>query len=794
MRRANQIVDGVKFLQASLAKELYKEHKENNFNLIDEAPDIIFVIDSKGNFLLANEATQKITGYPLSELLRIDLYKILAAEYHDSLKKILQSTRKKINFPLFETEVITSKGKRIPLEIHLKSVKNKNGNFIVFQGIARDITEHKKILDDLNQIQKITENANAKLKSIIEKVPNIAIQGFNKKGEVIFWNPYSEILLGLKEKQVKGRSLNGLLLSKSEEKGFKNILKTIFRDNKPAPLMEWIIPSEKEEKKIVLSSVFPIALPGQEPMAIAMCMDITGRKKAEEKIREMNREIEGFSVMSADILSIKDEKELFERISQAVIDISDFNRVLISYFIDFPPYREIIGHKGVKKKDLDRVKRIHMPREKYLKAFKEGIKIGKQSCYIPHDKKHVLDQRAVIYGEKTYPEEVGRWHREDNLLISMKDTREQLIGIISVDDSKSGLIPTEETIRPLEIFANLIAGIIQRQKLAKKMKESEEKYRELVSNIKIGVFRATPGGEILEANPTAVEMFGYEDTEEFLNLKTTDLYQAPEDHENFILEMEINSTVKRKEFVLRTKEGPTFWASAIATAIKNRSGKIIYYDTVIEDITARKKLEETIQRLSITDELTGLYNRRYFNEHLPLEIKEAESWRSGLSLIMIDIDDFKQYNDTYLHLGGDEVLKETARVIGTNIRKEEDWASRFGGDEFCIIMRGRKATEAIIVAERIKKIFQNVTFRPKGKTVHKSLSMGIANCSFPEGKLIGHSRSKRPPINYEKIANELTILADKALFRAKGLGKNQVVVSQKPFILKRDANQSNSRR
>ena len=470
MRRANQIVDEAKLRRSSFVKEFQREHKENHFDLIDKAPDIIFVIDSKGNFLLVNEATQKITGYPLSELLKIDLAKILAAEYHDSIKKILQNTRKETHIPLFETEIINSKGKRIPLEIHLKSIKNKNRNFIAFQGIARDITNHKKI------------------------------------------------------------------------------------------------------------------------------------------------------------------------------------------------------------------------------------------------------------------------------------------------------------------------------------RESEEKYRGLVSNIKIGILRATPSGEILEANPTAVEMFDYKDTEEFLTLKTTDLYQAPEDHEKFILEMEVNSTVKRKEFVYRTRKGTTFWASIIATAIRNRSGRIIYYDTVIEDITARKKLEDTIKRLSITDELTGLYNRRYFNEHLPLEIKEAESWRSSLSLIMIDVDDFKQYNDIYLHLGGDEVLKETARVIATNIRKEEDWASRFGGDEFCIIMRGRKVTEALIVAERIKRIFQNVTFKPKGKTVRKTLSMGIANCFFPEGKLTGHTRSKRPLINYEKIANDLTILSDKALFRAKELGKNQVVVSQKPLIFKRDANQSNSKR
>jgi diguanylate cyclase (GGDEF)-like protein/PAS domain S-box-containing protein len=566
---------------------------------------------------------------------------------------------------------------------------------------------------------------------------------------------------------------------------YRKLLTNTIKNRKSSPKKEWDITTKKGEKKNVLCHIFPTVFPGQESIALAMYMDITESKRASEKIDEMLHQLERFSSISADILSTEEEEELFERISQAVVDISDYSRVLLSYFTNKPPYREIIGYRGIKESEFNRVQKVNMPKEKYKKYFDRGIKIGNQSCYIPHKMKGILDQKAFIPGEKSYPDKDGRWHKEDNLLVAMRDTKGEYIGIISVDDSKSGMIPTEETVRPLEIFANLISEIIQKHKLAKEISESEEKYRELVNNIKIGIFRATPKGKILEANPAVVEMFGYANAAKFLNVNKTDLYNEPDDYNEFISELEEKSIVKNEDFTLKREDGELFWASITSSAIKDKSGKIIYYDTVIEDITERKKLEQEVQRLSVTDELTGLYNRRYFNQNLPIEIRTAERWRSALSLIMIDIDDFKQYNDMYLHLGGDEVLKETAKVISHVIRKEMDWAARFGGDEFVIILPGINSTETAIVAERLRKYIHAVKFKPKSTIVHKTISLGVAHCYYSESR---PSRSTRNfPTNYEKVATDLTILADSALFKAKNTGRNKVVISKKALEVSRIA-------
>lgn len=114
------------------------------------------------------------------------------------------------------------------------------------------------------------------------------------------------------------------------------------------------------------------------------------------------------------------------------------------------------------------------------------------------------------------------------------------------------------------------------------------------------------------------------------------------------------------------------------------------------------RLCEKLASLAITDALTGLFNHRYFQEGLNLEIARAKRYNRALSLIMLDIDSFKEYNDTYGHLEGDRVLKEIARIIQENIR-QIDIPSRYGGEEFMIILPEADSEEARIVAERIRK-------------------------------------------------------------------------------------------
>jgi diguanylate cyclase (GGDEF)-like protein len=117
----------------------------------------------------------------------------------------------------------------------------------------------------------------------------------------------------------------------------------------------------------------------------------------------------------------------------------------------------------------------------------------------------------------------------------------------------------------------------------------------------------------------------------------------------------------------------------------------------------RKKMEQELWRLSVTDSMTGLFNQRHFYEQVQHEVSRAIRAKSMLCLILLDIDNFKLYNDTRGHLAGDRILRSVGSIIKDSIREEMDLAFRYGGDEFAVILPSTGFHEAVLIASRIKE-------------------------------------------------------------------------------------------
>jgi len=166
-----------------------------------------------------------------------------------------------------------------------------------------------------------------------------------------------------------------------------------------------------------------------------------------------------------------------------------------------------------------------------------------------------------------------------------------------------------------------------------------------------------------------------------------------------------------------------------------------------------KEKERKLKELALTDELTGLPNRRALMEMLELEIERARRHRRPLSFALLDLDDFKQINDTYGHLVGDRVLRELAFLIRRNLRST-DVVGRFGGEEFMIIMPETDFNRAVYIMERIRRSTEQTFFDPVG-----SLSISIGVTEFRE----------------EDTLQTLIARADEHLYTAKREGKNRVV-------------------
>ena len=165
------------------------------------------------------------------------------------------------------------------------------------------------------------------------------------------------------------------------------------------------------------------------------------------------------------------------------------------------------------------------------------------------------------------------------------------------------------------------------------------------------------------------------------------------------------------------------------------------------------------QDMAITDGLTGLLNHRRAHEILRQEIKRAKRYQRPLSILMLDVDSFKSFNDTFGHPQGDVLLCSIAKILKRSVRNV-DFVGRYGGEEFVVILPETIRSDAFILAERIREAIASEPFRAGGQIIYKTVSIGVA--SFPDD-------AEEP--------TELVQMADEALYRAKRAGKNCVLVA-----------------
>jgi diguanylate cyclase (GGDEF)-like protein len=201
----------------------------------------------------------------------------------------------------------------------------------------------------------------------------------------------------------------------------------------------------------------------------------------------------------------------------------------------------------------------------------------------------------------------------------------------------------------------------------------------------------------------------------------------------------------------------SFIISVLSTRIQT------HVDALQTEIEGHKTTEDALRQsesrymeLSIKDDLTGLYNQRHFYNLLHAEIERSERYQRPLSLLLIDIDDFKQFNDTYGHMEGDRVLERIGATILRCIRRT-DLAFRYGGEEFTVCMPETSGDQAMVVAERIRMEFRAERFRPRpGREESKTISIGIAQY-LPKEEL-----------------RDFIARSDRYMYEAKRQGKDRV--------------------
>ena len=179
------------------------------------------------------------------------------------------------------------------------------------------------------------------------------------------------------------------------------------------------------------------------------------------------------------------------------------------------------------------------------------------------------------------------------------------------------------------------------------------------------------------------------------------------------------------------------------------------------EIEERKKAEKELKKISTRDQLTGLYNRREFEKIIKKEWRNSIREATPISLIMIDIDNFKEFNDNYGHLAGDNCLQKVSKIMQNTLKRPRDFVARYGGEEFVAILPDTDQEGASHVAESLRKNIKNAQIPHKYSSVsdYVTVSLGVATTNHAD------------LLVYEEVLDE----ADSALYKAKKNGKNRYV-------------------
>jgi len=218
--------------------------------------------------------------------------------------------------------------------------------------------------------------------------------------------------------------------------------------------------------------------------------------------------------------------------------------------------------------------------------------------------------------------------------------------------------------------------------------------------------------------------------------------------------------VDRYETVRIRKDGTMTDVSLTMSPIKDVSGKVTGASAIYHDITVRKRAEEMLRRLSTIDGLTGIANRRAFDTSLGEEWKRAKRGGYKISLLMIDVDQFKRYNDSYGHIKGDECLRQVADTLKRDARRPGDLVARFGGEEFVVVFSMQEDHQAICFAKKLCRDIEALKIPHEKSNVsdYVTVSIGVA--------------SMIPTEDISEV--NLITSADAALYTAKSEGRNRV--------------------
>ncbi|MGD8192067.1 PAS domain S-box protein [Brevibacillus ginsengisoli] len=560
--------------------------------------------------------------------------------------------------------------------------------------------------ESVNELKHVTE----KYQTVVHHVKEVIFQ-MDIEGRWTFLNPAWEEITGFSIQESIGKSWMSQIhpdeLALNQQKCSALIKREIEYCRHEIRLLH----KDGSYKWVEIYAQLTTDHDGQITGVSGTLMDINARKIAEEEMFESKQKYKTLATLSPDGILVHSEGK--------IIFINEFGVKLFG---------------GTRREEF-----IGLPIEELV--VQESMPI-------------VLEQSHRIYEQKESIHLVERkYRRRDGKVIHV----EASVSYVLYDGNPSAMV--------------IFRDISLRKEMESALIESEERFRLIAENSSDLISMHDERGSYLYVSPVCREILQYE-PEELLKHTVYDFIHADDvdsvmTHQTELFKQGHSVTTYRA----RQRNGEYIWFESSIRLLQHVNDKATKIIAVSRNITERKEAEqklkeanELLKKLSTIDGLTQVANRRYFDHTVSQEWQRAYRNASSLSVVMVDIDHFKAYNDTYGHQNGDDCLKHVAQTIKNTLRRSSDVVCRYGGEEFVVILPDTNEEGGEMVAELIRQSIDSLMIPHEGSSVadHVTVSLGVA--SIVPSK--------------ESELSELIRWADNALYQAKNEGRNRVRIGK----------------
>ena len=716
-------------------EEALKQSREMYRLLAENVSDVIWiydVIENRTRYI--SPSVERLRGYTPEEIIAGNMQSALAP---DSFQYVQQSIALRLKdfqdghraFYVDELEQTCKDGSTVWTEVTANFQINPENGHIEIYGVSRNINEKRQAREALLASEE-------RIRQLVGSAP-YSIFGIDQDGTINFANTEASSLMGYSTNELVGKNVDELLPDRFQE--FHAAHRNEYSEK---PFIRQLgtginlLAKHKDGREIPVDIKLSYYHFEDSLHIIAFMQDISERKKAEERLRDSEARF----------------RLLFETMVQGVVFQSKIGEVVLAN----PAAERLLGltsHQMQGRTSMDpRWKTIH----------EDGSELPGQEHPAMIALRTGQEVRNVVLGVFNPQINDYRW-----------------IIVHAVPQFKNG----EQ--EPYQVYTTF-DDVTDRKRADEALKASEIRYRLLAENISDVIW-------ILDINkmrfryvsPSVERLRGYtvdevlqQDLSEALTPQSFQLLQEKlPTYVQEYLDGKIGFHINEVE--QPCKDGSTIWTEATTSFRFNEDTSHLEVYGVSRDITERKlnehllmqankqlqnhvkkieQLRNELQEQAILDPLTGLYNRRYLAEFLAHEFKRAERENIPISLLMMDVDHFKNINDSYGHKTGDKFLIAIADLLKNNSRGS-DIACRYGGEEFLLVLPGTDTQAAYDRAEQFRTQCTQIYIQYETKNINITVSAGIA--TYP---------------SHTEMAEDLIHKADKALYHSKQNGRNRVMI------------------